>query len=40
MLAKQGHLVGRGRQKFIERLKQLLGHDIESGVSPHFTNMQ
>lgn len=38
--AEQGHLAGRGGQKFIERLKSLLGNDFTSGSSPHFANMQ
>lgn len=38
--AEQGHLAGRGGQKFVERLKQVLGDDFESGSSPHFANMQ
>lgn len=38
--AEQGHLAGRGGQKFIERLKMILGDDFESGSSPHFTNIQ
>lgn len=38
--AEQGHLAGKGGQKFIERLKNLLGNDFTSGSSPHFANMQ
>lgn len=38
--AEEGHLAGRGGQKFIERLRLVLGDDFESGSSPHFTNMQ
>lgn len=38
--AEEGHLAGRGGQKFIERLKNTLGENFESGSSPHFTNMQ
>ena len=38
--AEDGHLAGRGGQKFIERLRLVLGDDFESGSSPHFTNMQ
>lgn len=38
--AEAGHLAGRGGQKFIERLKETLGENFESGSSPHFANMQ
>ncbi|MCI9780090.1 hypothetical protein [Proteus mirabilis] len=38
--AEQGHLAGRGGEKFVEKLKQVLGDDFESGSSPHFANMQ
>ncbi|CCN94631.1 integrase [Vibrio nigripulchritudo] len=38
--AEQGHLAGRGGEKFVERLKLVLGDDFESGSSPHFANMQ
>ncbi|NNN59236.1 hypothetical protein FKN08_24380 [Vibrio sp. 1-2 (7-a)] len=38
--AEQGHLAGRGGEKFIGRLNNLLGDTFTSGSSPHFSNMQ
>lgn len=38
--AEQGHLAGRGGEKFIERLGNLLGESFTNGSSPHFGNMQ
>ncbi|MEL7327755.1 MAG: integrase, partial [Pseudomonadota bacterium] len=38
--AEQGHLAGKGGEKFLEKLKLILGENFESGSSPHFVSMQ
>ena len=38
--AESHSLAGKGGQKFIERLQNILGGDFENGASPHFGSMK